>query len=175
LLVPVKRGDLLLYYKSLNPVWIAIKVGEILEDGIQDREYFHCAVALDDKAELEADGIEVAVHPIIHDGSYDVFRPPLTEAQIEKGLSLINSYRGQKYDWWKIGDDALRFASGNAIHLPSGIVANEELHKKICNTPLAAYLWAAGFIKGANEQEATAFLRSPEDGYLLLKGYQVAA
>jgi hypothetical protein len=164
----IREGDILLYYKG--GAWSAplIDLGEILEDGWQKREYYHCAVALDAQQKIETDGYPVKVDNIQYDGSFDLFRPPIPAQDIRRGLDATRQLIGQKYDWLLIVDDALRFTSRGIIHLPRRWIESEERRRKICSSLVVYYLRAAGWHGVRRWPPAT-----PEDLFLALKDYQV--
>lgn len=166
----VQPGDILLYYKGGGWSAPAIKLGEILEDGLQPREYYHAAVALDAQHKIETNGFPVSITEIIFDKSFDVFRPPIEPEDIQRGLHETLKLIGQKYDWVAIVDDALRFLTQGVFHLPTRWVMSEERRRKICSSMVNYYLWQAGWTGIRRFPPPT-----PEDLGLALKPYQVIA
>lgn len=141
----IQPGDILLYYRDggllSDPL---IKLGEVLEDGPQSVEYYHCAIALDAKTKIETNGFEpVCVTNIIYDGTFDVFRPPIDQKSRNEALQKVMELQGQHYDWLLILDDAFRFMTFNLIHLPENRINNSERRRKICSTLVAFYFESA--------------------------------
>lgn len=161
-----RPGDILMYRHAPNFDTKLIQFGEELEDGCEQDEYYHCAIALNPNTKIEAQGKSVAVDQIDY-GNFDVFRPPLMADQISEGLSAVKECIGQRYDWVLIIDDALRYLTRNLIHLPVRYVKSEERKKKICSSLVALYLDAAGWKKDWSLSV------SPEDVYLAVKDWRV--
>jgi hypothetical protein len=155
----VKTGDILLYYPS-NLIWEAVVVGEILEDGIQDKEYCHVAIALNDREKIEADGHAVVINPIDYKERFDVYTVSEDRDAIHKALTSVQKYLGQGYDWLEIIDQALRDLSHGLLHLPKHLIMQSEAHRKICSTLAAIYLKELGI--------EVKELPSPEDIYLAI-------
>jgi hypothetical protein len=155
----VKTGDILLYYPS-NLIWEAVVVGEILEDGIQDKEYCHVAIALNDREKIEADGHAVVINPIDYKERFDVYTVSEDRDAIHKALTSVQKYLGQGYDWLEIIDQALRDLSHGLLHLPKHLIMQSEAHRKICSTLAAVYLKELGI--------EVKELPSPEDIYLAI-------
>jgi len=158
-------GDILFYDNPPNLSTHLIVDGEHLEDPGEGVYFYHVAIALDANDKAEADGKCVEINPIDY-GKFIAFRPPLSRAQIRWGLFALRELVGERYDWWMIADDALRFITHNVIHLPASFILSSERHRKICNTLAAAYLEAAGW--GLSELP-----RSPEDLYNALRYWPV--
>ncbi|MFB5192747.1 hypothetical protein [Alicyclobacillus fastidiosus] len=166
-------GDILLYRKYPSIGHDLIIDGEILEDGRQQREYWHVAIALDVKNKIEADGKTVAIHPIDY-GNFDAFRPPIGSRRIDLALSVIRQFVGQGYDWWLIIDDAIRYATkripkclGGPWHLPAAFIQSEERRAKVCSSLAVAYFNAAVWGPKLDRNA------SPEDIYLAVKDFPI--
>jgi len=165
----VKPGDILLYDRVRTAVEALIDFGENLADGPQSDTFYHCAIALDSQNKLEADGKQIAQHPIVYDGSWRLFRPPISPAANARALAADQKLVGQKYDDWLIVDDGLRDATHNIIHLPGGFIASKELHGKVCSSFLLAHFRAAG---SPLADGLTANV-SPQNWYPRLRRYEV--
>lgn len=163
----IEKGDLLFYYKKKNFLIFGnlIKFGEFLEDGRQEKTYFHVAIALDDKTLLEADGKTVTKNPIDYEDGFDVYRVSLPK--LDDAIQYALSLEGEKYDWTLIIDDGLKYLTHGFIHLPEEMIDKLEKHMKICSTLAEVYLEQGGFT-GKIRDEA-----SPEDVYLPIKQYIV--
>lgn len=168
-----KPGDILLYKKSPSILDKFIIDGEILEDGLHHREYYHVAIALDASNKIEAYGKSVRIDAIDY-GNFDAFRPPISHPRIQTALSAVQKFVGQYYDWWLIVDDALRYMTrfiprvlGGPWHLPVSFIKDEERRGKVCSSLVVKYFTAAhwGPKLGRNA--------SPEDIYLAVKDYLV--
>ncbi|GMA64939.1 hypothetical protein NZD89_06025 [Alicyclobacillus fastidiosus] len=168
-----KPGDILLYRKSPSIGDDLIIEGESFEDGRQDREYYHVAIALDANNKIEAYGKSVAIHPIDY-GNFDAFRPPIGSHRVKSALAVIRRCVGQGYDWWLIIDDAIRYLTkfipkrlGGPWHLPVSFIQSDERRGKVCSSLAVAYLNAAlwGPKLGRNA--------SPEDIYLAVKDFPI--
>jgi hypothetical protein len=172
-----QAGDILLYYEDRQGLKEEImsnvvKLGAILEDGIQDCEVYHCAIALDGDHKLEADGTVIAIHPINRNGEelFGVFRPKVDPKDRNEALQYVYTFIGQKYDWFLIADEGIVDLTGGAIHFPTQFMERKELHMKICST-LAAF-----FLKKANykvDQINKKKFNEPEDIYLIVKEDEV--
>ncbi len=159
-------GDILLYRKSPSIADRLVEFGERLEDGAQDREYYHVAIALNANDKIEAYGKSVAIHPIDY-GNFDAFRPPIAPRRIGIGLGTIRQYVGQAYDWWLIIDDALRYISRGVFHLPVSFIRSTERRGKVCSSLVVSYFKAAYW--GPNLTSNA----SPEDIWIAVKDYPV--
>lgn len=167
----IRTGDILMYYRPTKPhrlVERAIQLGEILEDGIQDREYYHVAIAVDAQTKVEANGVYVAKADIEKNRSFDLFRPPIAHHVRHQAMQTILTMEGQKYDWWLIFDDVLRYISFGLLRLPESFIAEREQTEKICSTLVGRYLRLAGY-KHVDKR-----FPSPEDIYLAVKRYKVS-
>lgn len=180
--VNVHEGDILLYRRINTAAEAAIVFGEVLEDGIEDREYYHCAIALSSTQKVEALG-EICVTNIVQDGSFDVFRVPLHPDDIRQGLHAALKLVGQKYDWWLIADDVLRYLTRGHVHLPKKFIESKERRMKICSSFVHYFFRRATRPKSSVYSVAVrgSILRrlkrwpppSPQDLYLAVQEYEV--
>lgn len=161
----VKAGDILLYGHAPNFETRMIQFGEILEDGIQDQEFYHVAIALNALNKIEANGKYVEINPIDY-GKFSIFRPPIDQLNIKKGLDESCQLVGEPYDWLLIFDDVLRYLTHNFIHLPEKWINLQERHKKICSSLVAFYFRKAGWHDSKDQP-------NPEDIYLMVKNWRI--
>lgn len=132
-------GDILLYRRVRSIPDALVDIGAILEDGLQTTIYYHVAIALGPSEQIETDGHTVATHAILYDGSFNVFRPPIDEANRRTGLACVRGFIGQHYDWTLITDDALRDLSRGVLHLPLWYVQSKERKEKVCSSLTVRY------------------------------------
>lgn len=167
--IQVLPGNILLYDEVRTAGEALIDFGEILEDGPRANTFYHCAIALNGTRKLEADGKSIVDNPIVYDGAWRLFRPPISPAATLRALDADRKLVGEKYDDWLIIDDALRDATHNVLHLPGGFITYKELHEKVCSSYLLYHFRAAG---SALADGFTANV-SPQDWYLRLQRYEV--
>lgn len=165
----VKRGDILLYDVVRTAGEALIDFGEILEDGPHADTFYHCAIAVDAANKYEATGKQIAEHPVVYDGSWRLFRPPISPDATARALIADSKLIGEPYDDWLIVDDALRDATHNLIHLPGGFITNRELHSKVCSSFLLYHFHAAGSVLADGLTSNV----SPQDWFLRLRRYEV--
>lgn len=123
-----------------NPTLVekAVLFGETLEDG--KAKYYHCAIAINQSEVFQTDGAPVVRAPIDLSRGFDVYRPPITDANIKVGLDAVAALLGEGYDWWLIEDHVLRDLSGGHVHLPESFIATKEEYLKVCSTLMQYYL-----------------------------------
>lgn len=111
-------GDVLLYDRSNSFTARAIDAGEVLEDGPEDREFHHSAIALDPFYKIEADGKHTEIKPIDY-GMFATFRPPYDRKKLPVALDWARKTQvGRLYGWIGIVDQILRMLTRNRVHMP---------------------------------------------------------
>lgn len=167
----VQAGDVLAYWRTSNFTEELIDAGEVLEDGPQEREYFHVALALNSTQKIESlTSTGVGLHKIIYDGSFDVFKVPMTDTKKNRALNAALSLVGERYNWWAVVDDGLRYLSGGKVHLPKKFIDWTERYTKECSGVLffafRKALWKPALRINAYPPP------SPQDVVDMLKPYQ---
>lgn len=164
-----QAGDILLYRRVMTLTEALIDVGEVLEDGPQNKIYYHCAVALDEYHEISALASGVRVYSITYNDEFDIYRLPIPPDKLKESLDRLKTLEGQPYDWVCIVDDSLRYLTRGLVHLPEWWVRSTERHCKICITFIRKDLKWANF----NPPIPLTLHSSPEDLALALRKWRV--
>ena len=167
----VEPGDVLAYWRVRSIFEELIDAGETLEDGRQAKEYYHVSVALNGKQQIEAlTSSGVGIHPIIYDGSFDVFKVPVSKSQRDRGLGKAVLLDGNKYNWWAVVDDALGMLTFDSVRLPKRFMRKINKYLDDCSQVALAYL------RGCKWKPALKFktriTATPQDIVNLLKPFQ---
>ena len=162
-----KPGDILLYGKPPTLSTKLIEVGEELEDGTQEKEYYHVAIALNQFDKIEAQGKNVGIASIDY-GRFDVYRPPIPAYQIKQGLGETRKLVGEPYDWWLIIDEAPARPDAQ-LNSSTGIIHPVERATREDMFDASRFLFCKGTV-GAFEEVAEP---DPEAIYLAVKDYRV--
>ncbi len=175
-MIDIRAGDILLYYHSPDLIDRGIDFFEWFEHPYQPLYFYHAAVALSHDRQIEAfRHVEIRAIPYT-DRPFMIFRPPICDSVIDKGLDHIQRYVGQSYDYTVIVDDALRYVSHNRIHLPVSWIESDERKEKDCSALVVKYLVATRMLKALRSSHNNLTLdrnASPEDLYILLRSYKV--
>jgi len=140
-----KAGDVLLYDRSTSLTSRVIDAGEVIEDGVDDREFHHVAIALDPYYKIEADGNKTTIVPIDY-GMFATFRPPYDRKKLHDALDWARTTQvGRLYGWVGILDQALRIVSRSRLHLPRWFVQWANARWPYCSPLGTAIMIRAGF------------------------------
>lgn len=122
-MVPIcKEGDILLYYGDPNIIDEGIQWFERLEDPGDDIYVYHCAIAVSAFEKIEADR-RVEERAITLERPFIVCSPPIPKGRVDVALGKLRAKMlGKVYGYVLILDDALRYLSGNRIHLPERLM-----------------------------------------------------
>ena len=164
------RGDILAYHRVGTLGEIAIDFGEALQGGPQPEFFYHVSIATSPYSQLAAiAGKGVIEYPIVMSDPFAIYRPPIPTKDKIAALSEIERFKGERYDWLLIADDALRMLSRDFVHLPDALVRSEERTHKICSSLVVRYLRYAHF----EPSIPLSFHSTPQDVAISLRKYRV--
>ncbi len=164
------RGDILAYHRVGTLDEIAIDFGEYLQDGPQREFVYHVSIAVSPYSQLAAiAGKGVIEYPIMMSDPFAVYRPPIPMKDKIAALNEVERFKGERYDWLLIADDALRMLSRDFVHLPDALVRSEERTHKICSSLVVRYLRYAHF----KPSVPLNFLSTPQDVAIALRKYRI--